>query len=173
MAGTAMKIRWVLRHNPQNRLLPPKYYAAPVFAGRRDAGEMIRQIAGRSVLSAGDIVDAFANAGEVAANWLAAGCSVELPEIGSLLLEFSSEGFDDPADFRPESLRGTASFLSFPAIDESDKIAIEHIFTGIGPVVFGFSPVCFGENIREKFRFGSTKLKKQALVFRKRYGRIF
>ena len=92
MAGTAMKIRWVLRHNPQNRLLPPKYYAAPVFAGRRDAGEMIRQIAGRSVLSA--------------ANWLAAGCSVELPEIGSLLLEFSSEGFDDPADFRPESLRG-------------------------------------------------------------------
>ena len=96
MAGTAMKIRWVLRHNPQNRLLPPKYYAAPVFAGRRDAGEMIRQIAGRSVLSAGDIVDAFANAGEVAANWLAAGCSVELP----------SEGFDDPADFRPESLRG-------------------------------------------------------------------
>ena len=63
MAGTAMKIRWVLRHNPQNRLLPPKYYAAPVFAGRRDAGEMIRQIAGRSVLSAGDIVDAFANAG--------------------------------------------------------------------------------------------------------------
>ena len=87
MAGTAMKIRWVLRHNPQNRLLPPKYYAAPVFAGR-------------------DIVDAFANAGEVAANWLAAGCSVELPEIGSLLLEFSSEGFDDPADFRPESLRG-------------------------------------------------------------------
>ena len=68
MAGTAMKIRWVLRHNPQNRLLPPKYYAAPVFAGRRDAGEMIRQIAGRSVLSAGDIVD--------------------------------------PADFRPESLRG-------------------------------------------------------------------
>ena len=69
MAGTAMKIRWVLRHNPQNRLLPPKYYAAPVFAGRRDAGEMIRQIAGRSVLSAGDIVDAFANAGEVAANW--------------------------------------------------------------------------------------------------------
>ena len=82
MAGTAMKIRWVLRHNPQNRLLPPKYYAAPVFAGRRDAGEMIRQIAGRSVLS------------------------VELPEIGSLLLEFSSEGFDDPADFRPESLRG-------------------------------------------------------------------
>ena len=106
MAGTAMKIRWVLRHNPQNRLLPPKYYAAPVFAGRRDAGEMIRQIAGRSVLSAGDIVDAFANAGEVAANWLAAGCSVELPEIGSLLLEFSSEGFDDPADFRPESLRG-------------------------------------------------------------------
>ena len=70
MAGTAMKIRWVLRHNPQNRLLPPKYYAAPVFAGRRDAGEMIRQIAGRSVLSAGDIVDAFANAGEVAANWL-------------------------------------------------------------------------------------------------------
>ena len=76
MAGTAMKIRWVLRHNPQNRLLPPKYYAAPVFAGRRDAGEM------------------------------AAGCSVELPEIGSLLLEFSSEGFDDPADFRPESLRG-------------------------------------------------------------------
>ena len=130
MAGTAMKIRWVLRHNPQNRLLPPKYYAAPVFAGRRDAGEMIRQIAGRSVLSAGDIVDAFANAGEVAANWLAAGCSVELPEIGSLLLEFSSEGFDDP-------------------------------------------PVCFGENIREKFRFGSTKLKKQALVFRKRYGRIF
>ena len=96
MAGTAMKIRWVLRHNPQNRLLPPKYYA----------GEMIRQIAGRSVLSAGDIVDAFANAGEVAANWLAAGCSVELPEIGSLLLEFSSEGFDDPADFRPESLRG-------------------------------------------------------------------
>ena len=75
MAGTAMKIRWVLRHNPQNRLLPPKYYAAPVFAGRRDAGEMIRQIAGRSVLSAGDIVDAFANAGEVAANWLAAVCS--------------------------------------------------------------------------------------------------
>ena len=46
------------------------------------------------------------SAGEVAANWLAAGCSVELPEIGSLLLEFSSEGFDDPADFRPESLRG-------------------------------------------------------------------
>lgn len=44
-------------------------------------------------------MDAFANAGEVAANWLAAGCSVELPEIGSLLLEFSSEGFDDPADF--------------------------------------------------------------------------
>lgn len=88
MAGTAMKIRWVLRHNPQNRLLPPKYYAAPVFAGRRDAGEMIRQIAGRSVLSAGDIVDAFANAGEVAANWLAAGCSVELPEIGSCSWNF-------------------------------------------------------------------------------------
>ena len=106
MAGTAMKIRWVLRHNPQNRLLPPKYYAAPVFAGRRDAGEMIRQIAGRAVLAAGDIVAAFANAGEVAANWLAAGWAVELPEIGSLLLEFSSEGFDDPADFRPESLRG-------------------------------------------------------------------
>lgn len=36
MAGTAMKIRWVLRHNPQNRLLPPKYYAAPGFC--RSAG---------------------------------------------------------------------------------------------------------------------------------------
>lgn len=66
----------MLRHNPQNRLLPPKYYAAPVCAGRQDAGE------------------------------LAAGYSVELSEIGSLLLEFSSEGLDDPADFRPDCLRG-------------------------------------------------------------------
>lgn len=106
MAGAAMKIRWMLRHNPQNRLLPPKYYAAPVCAGRQDAGEMVRQIAGRSVLSAGDIVDTFTNAGELAAGWLAAGYSVELPEIGSLLLEFSSEGLDDPADFRPDCLRG-------------------------------------------------------------------
>ena len=106
MAGTAMKIRWVLRHNPQNRLLPPKYYAAPVFAGRRDAGEMIRQIAGRSVLSETLWMRLRMPEKWLPTGWLAAGCSVELPEIGSLLLEFSSEGFDDPADFRPESLRG-------------------------------------------------------------------
>ncbi len=31
------------------------------------------------------------------------------------------------------------------------KIAIEYIFTGTGPVVFGFSPVSFWKNIREKF----------------------
>ena len=106
MAGTAMKIRWVLRHNPQNRLLPPKYYAAPVFcrsAGCRGDDPADRRPVGSLGWRHCGCVCECRRSGS---NWLAAGCSVELPEIGSLLLEFSSEGFDDPADFRPESLRG-------------------------------------------------------------------
>lgn len=89
----------IQRADPRDRTLPQKWYAVPENRGRKSIGDISVDVAGSSSLSRGDIQNVILSLVDQVPKYLLDGQSVELGELGTMRISFSSEGVDKKEDF--------------------------------------------------------------------------
>ncbi len=94
-----LKYNLIQRADPRDRTLPKKWYAAPAIQGRTTIKEISSDISGSSSLSRGDISNVIMSLLDQIPRYLLIGRSVELGELGSFRISFSSEGVDTKEEF--------------------------------------------------------------------------
>jgi predicted histone-like DNA-binding protein len=100
-----MKYKLIWRANPQDRS-QQKLYAAPVNDGTVTKSDLAKEITAISSLSKGDVSNVIECILEVIPKYLLMGKSVNLGEIGTFRISFSSEGVDEKADFNVGKIDG-------------------------------------------------------------------
>ena len=98
-----MKYKLVSRVNPQDRS-KSKWYAAPINEGKITKTELAKEVVNISSLSRGDVSSVIENLLDVIPKYLLMNKSVNLGELGTLRLSFSSEGVEDPKDFNTSKM---------------------------------------------------------------------
>jgi predicted histone-like DNA-binding protein len=101
-----MKYKLLQRKNPQQPQEPGKYYAMPVNDGRVSQKAIATEIAGLSSLARGDVSNVIDSLIDTIPKYLLMGKSVNLGDLGTLRLSFSSAGAATPEDFRAGMISG-------------------------------------------------------------------
>jgi len=101
-----MKYKFVKRKNPADKNAPPKFYATPVYDGKVTKKQISDDLVLISSLSRGDISSVIENLIDSIPKYLLMNQSVQLGELGTIRLAFSSEGVDDINDFHIGMIRG-------------------------------------------------------------------
>jgi len=94
------------RRNPVDPSAPKKHYASPVYHGKITKKEIADDLVLISALSRGDISSVIENLLDSIPKYMLKGYSVQLGELGTLRISFSSEGVDNPNDFNVAMVRG-------------------------------------------------------------------
>lgn len=100
-----MKYKLVPRVNPQKRSDPPKYYAQPMYDGMVDIEFIARQIAGRSSLTTGDIMNVLRNFFEEIPVYMLLGQTVKLDNLGTFRISFTSDGAESEDAFKATAMK--------------------------------------------------------------------
>jgi predicted histone-like DNA-binding protein len=100
-----MKYKMIQRHDPRD-VSKVKWYATTVNDGKISKAEITKELASRSSLSRGDASNVIENLIDIVPKYLLMGKSVNLGELGTLRVSFSSEGVEDPAQFNPTKITG-------------------------------------------------------------------
>ena len=100
-----MKYKLVPRKNPQKRNDPPKFYAQPVYDGTVDVTFIARQIAGRSSLTTGDIMNVLSNFFEELPTYMLLGQTVKLDGLGTFRISFTSDGSETEDTFKVGTMK--------------------------------------------------------------------
>lgn len=100
-----MKYRLIKRINPAKKNDPPKTFATPVWDGVIEIEELADQIAGRSSLTKGDILNVLQNFLDEIPHYLLMGKAVNLNKLGIFRLSFSSSGSEDATKFNVSQIR--------------------------------------------------------------------
>ena len=100
-----MKYKMIERKNPQNRT-EAKWYAAPVNAGKITKSDLTKEIVNISSLSRGDVSSVIENLIDILPKYLLMGKSVNLGELGTLRVSFSSEGVANENEFNASKIKG-------------------------------------------------------------------
>ena len=119
-----MKYKLTQRKNPLHPEQPGKYYASPVNDGKIDQKTISVEIVEISSLARGDVANVIECLLDTLPKYLLMGKSVNLGDFGTLRLSFSSEGVEDPADFRTTMISGVKVIFT-PSV--ALKHAIENI----------------------------------------------
>jgi len=101
-----MRYKFIERANPLDKDAPKKLYAAPVYNGKIDKKQIADDLVLISSLSRGDISSVIENLLDSIPKYLLRGYSVQLGDLGTLRISFSSEGVDDPDSFHVGMIRG-------------------------------------------------------------------
>ena len=101
-----MKYKLVERRNPTDPAAPKKLYATPVLSGKITKRQIADDLVLISSLSRGDISSVIENLIDSIPKYLLKGYSVQLGELGTLRISFSSEGVDDAGSFNVGMIRG-------------------------------------------------------------------
>ena len=101
-----MRYKLTERRNPLDKNAPKKLYAAPVYGGKIDKNQIAADLVLISALSRGDISSVIENLLDAIPKYLLRGYSVQLGDLGTLRISFSSEGVDDPDSFDVGMIRG-------------------------------------------------------------------
>ncbi|CAL2107189.1 HU-HIG domain-containing protein [Tenacibaculum sp. 190524A02b] len=101
-----MKYKLIERANPRDRSLPNKWYASPVNSGKVTEKSIAKEIASRSSLTAGDVMNVLQNFLDLLPNHLIDGKSVKLGDFGSFRISFSSTGVETKEDFTTDKIKG-------------------------------------------------------------------
>jgi predicted histone-like DNA-binding protein len=101
-----MKYKLIQRANPSDRK-KIKWYATPVNDGKVTKADLAREIVNVSALSRGDVSSVIENLIDIVPKYLLMGKSVNLGELGTLRIGFSSEGVDNEKDFNTKKITGT------------------------------------------------------------------
>jgi predicted histone-like DNA-binding protein len=96
----------IQRGDPRNLELPKKWYATPASRGRITIDELSKDIAGSSSLSQGDIANVLKSLLQCVPKYLLLGMSVDMGDMGSMRISFSSEGFEQKDAFNASSIGG-------------------------------------------------------------------
>lgn len=80
------------KKNPLNPETPKKFYAVPVWKGLVGIEQLAKEIAGRSSLTVGDILNVLQNFLDIIPDHLLNGEAVDLEKIGILRISFGSRG---------------------------------------------------------------------------------
>lgn len=89
----------IQRPDPRDRTKPAKWYATPSSRGRKNIEQISADVAGSSSLSRGDIQNVILSLVDQVPKYLLDGQSVELGELGSMRIGFSSEGVPEKEEF--------------------------------------------------------------------------
>ena len=95
----------IKRINPQDRT-QFKWYAAPVNNGKITQKNIAAEIVGISSLARGDVSNVIESLIDTVPKYLLMGKSVNLGDLGTLRLSFSSKGVEDPKDFNTSMISG-------------------------------------------------------------------
>lgn len=102
-----MKYKLVPRANPQNLEAPSKkLYASPVNDGTISKNDLSKEIVNVSSLSRGDVSNAIESLIDIIPKYLMMGKSVNLGDLGTFRISFSSEGVDSAGDFNTNMISG-------------------------------------------------------------------
>ncbi|MBN1184387.1 MAG: HU family DNA-binding protein [Bacteroidales bacterium] len=100
-----LKYKLVERGNPLNTKSPKKFYATNVKTGSKSIAAISKDIADMSSLSRGDVQNVLTNLVDQIPKYLLDGQSVQLGELGTLRISFSSEGVDKESDFNTNKIK--------------------------------------------------------------------
>jgi predicted histone-like DNA-binding protein len=94
-----MKYKLIERANPLNRN-QKKWHAGMVLYGRVTKSELAKEIVTVSSLSRGDVSNTIECLVDICPKYLLMNKSVSLGDLGTLRISFSSEGVENPEDFK-------------------------------------------------------------------------
>lgn len=94
----------IQRQDPRDRSKPAKWYATPSSRGRKDITHISADVSGSSSLSRGDIQNVILSLVDQVPKYLVDGQSVELGELGTFRISFSSEGTAQKDDFNASQI---------------------------------------------------------------------
>jgi predicted histone-like DNA-binding protein len=100
-----MKYKMIGRSNPQDKT-KVKLYATPVYEGKITKNDLTKEVVNLSSLSRGDVSSVIENLLDIFPKYLMMGKSVNLGELGTMRVSFSSEGVDDEKDFHTGKISG-------------------------------------------------------------------
>ena len=100
-----MKYKKVIRTNPLEPEAPGKYYAQPIIDGTVTKKTLADDLVLISSLSRGDISSVIENLIEILPKYLLTGKSVQLGELGTLRVSFSSEGAETKEELNAKMIR--------------------------------------------------------------------
>jgi predicted histone-like DNA-binding protein len=110
-----MKYKLIERKNPQDRS-QAKWYATPVNDGRVTENDLKSEIVELSSLSKGDVSNVIESLMDVMPKYLLMGKSINLGQLGTLRISFSSEGVQNPTDFNVSKIKGIHIVFT-PSVD--------------------------------------------------------
>jgi len=101
-----MKYKLIKRKNPQKKDDEGKWYASPVNSGRISQKNISNDIVALSSLSRGDVSNVIDNLLDTVPKYLLMGKSVNLGDLGTFRLSFSSTGVEKPEEFNTKLIKG-------------------------------------------------------------------
>lgn len=100
-----MKYRLIQKANPRELKSQRKWYVRPVKAGTVSNKQLSKDIAAKSSLTKGAVMNVIENMVNEIPRYLMEGYSVNLNDLGTLRLSLSSEGADTPDKFSSENIK--------------------------------------------------------------------
>lgn len=94
----------IQRPDPRDRTKPSKWYATPSSRGRKSIEHISADVSGSSSLSRGDIQNVILSLVDQVPKYLLDGQSVELGELGTMRIGFSSEGVSQKEEFNASQI---------------------------------------------------------------------
>jgi predicted histone-like DNA-binding protein len=117
-----MKYKLVKRKNPLDPQSETRLYASPVNEGKVSQQEVAVDIVNLSSLARGDVGNVINSLIDTVPKYLLMGKSVNLGELGTFRVSFSSKGVDTPADFTVDKITGVR-ILFTPSVELKRKLA--------------------------------------------------
>lgn len=102
---SALRYNLVKRENPKDPSKPAKFYASPTTRGSVGIIEISNDVAGSSSLSRGDLYNAIISLIDQMPKYLLNGYSVQLGDLGTFRIVFSSEGVEHEEEFNVSKMR--------------------------------------------------------------------
>ena len=115
----------VQRGDPRDSTKAKKWYATPTNSGHKSISDISADVSGSSSLSRGDILNVILGFVDQIPKYLLDGQSVELGELGTLRISFSSEGVDNVDDFNA-SLTDGVKIVFTPGVKLKENLIRVH-----------------------------------------------
>jgi predicted histone-like DNA-binding protein len=101
----SIKLKKLLRKNPQNPLEAQKWYLVQERSGSVGLAEIAKEIADRSSLTFGDVQNVLRNLLDVLPTYIRLGQTIHLEGFGSFHLSVSSDGKATPEELTAHAVR--------------------------------------------------------------------
>ena len=115
-----MKYKLMTRANPQDRT-KEKLYASPVNAGKITKTDLAKEIVNISSLSRGDVSNVIESLIDIVPKYLLMGKSINLGELGTMRVSFSSQGVENEKDFSTGKIKDVKIIFT-PSVELKNQL---------------------------------------------------